>query len=74
VAVGDTATIVLGKSGAHFSGETARVFVIGLKPERGYEVEVDDEEMAENETDKGGTMEIAMPRERETVVRIRERK
>lgn len=73
VPVGDTATIVLGRSGARFSGETARIFVIGLKPERGYEVEVDDEEMAENETDKGGTMEIAMPKERETGVRIRER-
>ena len=74
VPVGDTATIVLGRSGARFSGETARVFVIGLKPQRGYDVEVDDEEMAENETDKAGTLEIAMPPDRETAVRIREKK
>ena len=73
VPIGDTATILLGKSGSHFSGETARIFVIGLKPARGYEVEVDDEEMAEAETDKAGTMEIGLPKEKETAVRIRER-
>ena len=73
IPVGDTATVVLGRSGAHFSGATPRVFVIGLKPARSYDVEVDDEEMAENETDKAGTIEILMPRDRETAVRIRER-
>jgi hypothetical protein len=73
VAVGDAATIVLGRSGVRFAGETARVFVIGLKPQHAYDVEPDDEEMMETETDKAGTLEIALPPDRETPVRIREK-
>src|SRR5260370_15502693 len=71
VAVGDAATIVLGRSGVRFTGETTRIFVIGLKPRHGYDVEPDDEEMMETETDKAGTLEIALPPDRETPLRIR---
>jgi len=74
VPVGDTATIVLGRSGARFTGDAPRVFVIGLQPAHTYDIEVDDEEMDEYGTDKAGTIEIQLPRDRETPVRIRERK
>lgn len=72
VPVGDTAIIVLGRSGARFSSSIATVFVISLKPRHRYEVEVDDEEMTEIETDLAGTLQIGIPKDMETGVRIRE--
>ena len=74
VPVGDTAIIVLGKTGARFSSAVANVFVIGLKQHHQYEVEVDDEEMNEYQTDVVGTMLIGVPKEQESGVRIREMK
>jgi len=74
VPVGDTAIIVLGRSGVRFSSSLATVFVIGLKPRHNYEVEVDDEEMTDLETDLGGTLQIGVPKDQETGIRIREGK
>jgi hypothetical protein len=71
VPVGETAVVVLGRPGARFSSSVANVFVIGLKPHQNYEIEVDDEEMNEFETDLAGTLQIAVPREMESGVRIR---
>jgi hypothetical protein len=36
--------------------ETKLIFIIGLKPNQGYDVEVDDEEMREEKTDSGGIL------------------
>ena len=44
--------------------------MIGLKPHQNYEIEVDDEEMNEFETDLAGTLQIAVPKEMESGVRI----
>lgn len=45
------------------------VFVVGLKPRQRYLVEVDDEEMAELETDPGGIMALDLPHAVKTGVR-----
>ncbi len=73
VGVGDTATVVLGRPGAPFKASTASVYVIGLKPQHPYDVEVDDEEMIELETDRAGTLQITLPKGRESGVRLTER-
>jgi hypothetical protein len=41
--------------------EVNRVFVIGLPPLRAYDVEVDDEEMREENTDRGGILKLDFP-------------
>jgi len=71
--VGDTATVALGRSGAQFRAVGNEAFIIGLKRKTAYEVEVDGEEMTEMETDKTGNLEISLPPNQETGVRIRER-
>ena len=38
-----------------------------------YDVEIDDEELAEGETDAGGTLVVTLPPETEAGVRIRKR-
>jgi hypothetical protein len=50
----------------------APVFVIGLKPRHSYLVEVDDEEMAEGQTDPGGILELDVPHDVEVGVRLHE--
>jgi hypothetical protein len=73
VPVGDTATVVLGRPGLLFRASTASLFVIGLKPQHDYDVEVDDEEMIELETDHAGTLEIVLPKDQESGVRLTDR-
>ncbi len=72
-AVGDVATIVLGRPKARFQAQGGAVFVVHLKPRHTYEVEVDDEEMAELETDLAGTLYLPMPKEHTPGIRIREK-
>ena len=53
--------------------EPVRFFVIGLKPGAKYEIEVDDEEMRELDTDRGGVLELNFPARRNAHARIRPR-
>lgn len=46
-------------------------FIIGLEPNARYDVEVDDEEMFEARTDRGGILELRFPPGPKTGVRIR---
>ena len=46
-------------------------FVVGLEPETLYDIEVDDEELAEARTDSGGILALAFPVGRKAGVRIR---
>lgn len=55
------AVICFGKTAAKFQfnpEETQPVFIVGLEPKRIYQVEVDDEEMAEFATDVSGILEL----------------
>ena len=60
--IGDAA-VIAARSPLRFrlKGEVNVVFVIGLEPRRGYDVEVDDEEMREETTDRGGILTLAFP-------------
>ena len=53
--------------------EPVRFFVIGLKPNAKYEIEVDDEELRELETDRGGVLELNFTARRNAFARIRAR-
>jgi hypothetical protein len=46
-------------------------FVVGLEPDTLYDIEVDDEELAEARTDSGGILALAFPVGRKAGVRIR---
>lgn len=48
------------------------VFVVGLRPNQRYEIEVDDEEMREQKTDSGGILVLTMAPRINAGVRIRE--
>ncbi len=47
------------------------VFIVGLAPRKSYEVEVDDEEMAEAEADAGGILELEVPKGKTVGIRLR---
>jgi hypothetical protein len=51
--------------------EEEAVFLLGLEPKRTYQVEIDDEEIFEAETDRGGILELDMPRGKPVGVRIK---
>ena len=71
----DTAVILFGKNVQKFrtalDGDE-EAFVLGLKPHRTYQIEVDDEEMIEGKTDAGGILPLKLPHEVEIGVRLRE--
>ena len=52
--------------------EEEAVFVLGLQPGRTYQVEIDDEGIFETGTDRGGILELDMPRGKPVGVRIKE--
>jgi hypothetical protein len=56
-----------------FKATTEATFVLGLAPGSAYDVEIDDEELAEGDTDAGGTLVIAVAPETEAGVRIKQR-
>ena len=57
----------------HFTlDEEEAVFILGLEPGRTYQVEIDDEEIFEAATDRGGILELDMPRGKPAGVRIKE--
>lgn len=56
-----------------FMATTEATIVLGLKPRAAYDVEIDDEELAEGTTDAGGTLVIALAPETQAGVRIKPR-
>ncbi len=56
-----------------FQASTEATIVMGLTPNAAYDIEPDDEELAEGKTDSGGTLVVALPPETEAGVRIRKR-
>lgn len=65
------ATIVSGVSRFRVEQEEASsYFVLGLKAATAYDVEIDDEEMTEIQTDRGGTLEITFPGATKAAVRF----
>ena len=71
----DTAVVFFGKNAQKFRtilNEDEEVFVLGLKPHRTYEIEVDDEEMTEGKTDSGGILPLKLPHKTQIGVRLRE--
>jgi hypothetical protein len=71
----DTAVVFFGKNAQKFQtilNEDEEVFVLGLKPRRLYQIEVDDEEMTEGKTDVGGILELKLPHKVHVGVRLRE--
>jgi len=52
--------------------ETARYFLVGLKPNTRYEIEVDDEELTEARSDAGGILALTFPASQNVNVLIRE--
>jgi hypothetical protein len=51
--------------------EEEAVFIIGLKPQQKYDVEMDDREMYEATADNGGIIHLQVPRKKEVGVRLR---
>jgi hypothetical protein len=71
----DTAVVFFGKNAQKFQTmiqEDEQVFVLGLRPRRTYDIEVDDEEMAESETDAGGILPLKLPQKVQIGVRLRD--
>jgi hypothetical protein len=57
----------------HFTlDEEEAVFILGLQPGHTYQVEIDDEEIFETDADRGGMLELDMPRGKPVGVRIKE--
>ncbi len=56
------------KAGAE---EASRYYVIGLEPASRYDIEVEDEDIREQTTDRGGVLELAFPAKRSAVVLVR---
>jgi len=56
-----------------FRAATEATVVLGLTPRSSYDVEIDDQELAEGETDAGGALVVTLPPETEAGVRIRKR-
>lgn len=52
--------------------EEEAVFILGLQPQRTYQVEIDDEEIFETDTDRGGILELDVPRGKAVGIRIKE--
>ncbi len=77
VQVGDAVIISAPEAGSDgmikFQASTEATFVLGLAPKSAYDVEIDDEGLAEAQTDAGGALVIAMPPETQAGVRIRKR-
>ena len=72
IAVGEAASVLLGRSPLRFSMEGGITLIVGLKPRHRYLVEVDDEELRDLESDTIGTLVLEYPAERAAGVRIQE--
>ncbi len=71
--------IVIGETGVYFARDpvrfevkgVTRAYILGLAPNRQYDVEVDDEEMREETSDGAGTLEIDFAAEASAGIRVR---
>ncbi|HYL75107.1 MAG TPA: hypothetical protein VEU96_12930 [Bryobacteraceae bacterium] len=72
IAVGEAASVLLGRNPLRFSMEGGITLIVGLKPRHKYLVEVDDEELRDLESDTIGTLVLEYPAERAAGVRIQE--
>jgi hypothetical protein len=61
------------KESDKFRANAEAVFVLNLTPLSHYDVEVDDQELADQETDIGGTLVLSFGEGTDTGVRIRRR-
>src|SRR5579871_761186 len=71
----DSAVVFFGNNAQKFRtilNEDEEVFILGLKPQRVYQIEIDDEEMSEAKTDVGGILELKLPHKVQIGVRLRE--
>ena len=69
------ATICFGQRTRKFHvtlDEEEAVFILGLEPAHSYQVEIDDEEVFEADTDRGGILQLDMPHDKPVGVRIKE--
>ena len=57
----------------HLQANSEATFILGLSPRGAYDVEIDDEELAELQADVGGTLVIALPEDMQAGIRIRKR-
>jgi len=62
------AEVVQARVPMHFQAEANTLFVVGLKPGAGYDVEVEDEEMQEFTADRAGTLRLDLPKDRASEV------
>lgn len=72
--IGDT-LVMMGQSPMQWQlnlPQATRYFLIGLKPDTWYELEVDDEELREEKTDAGGILALQFPKSVGVGVRLRE--
>jgi hypothetical protein len=70
----DEAVVYFGRNALRFTAllqPEEEAFVLGLKPRTIYQIEVDDEEMAEQATDPGGILVLRLPRQVQIGVRLR---
>jgi hypothetical protein len=56
-----------------FRADGEALFVLGLTPNAWYDVEIDDQELSERQTDRGGTLVISLPPGQDLGARIRKR-
>ena len=69
----DASLVCLGSGSPKFRiavEEEQPVFLVGLEARRTYQVEVDGQEMFEAATDPGGILELAVPKVRDTGIRV----
>ncbi|MCC6365764.1 MAG: hypothetical protein IT165_19795 [Bryobacterales bacterium] len=67
--------VMVGESPMRFTlnlGAKTQYFLIGLKPETPYDLEVDDEELREVKTDAGGILALSFPQSLNVSVRLKE--
>ena len=74
VQVGNAVILTMASPDAgKFHLNSPETYVLGLAPKAVYELEIDDEELSEVETDKGGTLVLTLPAGIDADVRIRKR-
>lgn len=73
IAMGNTQLLPAVLSGQFKAGleEASRYYLVGLKPKARYEIEVEDEEIREVSSDRGGVVELTFPAERSAIVRMK---
>lgn len=71
--IGDAVLLSGHDPDCQFRADGEAVFVLGLTPKTEYDIEIDDEELAEGTTDTGGTLVISLPPGTNLGARIKKR-